>query len=113
MDRSCYWLLFVASDVELLYDPAQLVDCSAEAIDAPKIGVYTPSLRHDSQAAFPICHHFDTGQIRQCYLTDGFFHGECAACRGYMVDVDGRAGLPCKGYGLIDGLPVGPWSHGV
>lgn len=66
------WLLFVASDVEipsvqLLYSRIQT------AVNNDRIGIYTPSLRCDSRAAFGDCYNQRTSKLRECYLCEGFF----------------------------------------
>lgn len=71
-DMRAEWLLFVASDLDIP-DFASLAQYANEATSNSKIGVWTPSLSHDSRLSYKFCHHMPTNGLREAFIAEGFF----------------------------------------
>lgn len=72
LERNAYWLMFVASDVEIPR-PELLAERVSHAIRKWRLGIYTPALTQDSRLAYPQCYDHGTGDYRECYISEGFF----------------------------------------
>ena len=65
------WMFFLASDVKVR-DFKKLSDCISEIATDPTVGIYTPSLRPRSRAAFKSNLVQKTGRLRRVDLIEGF-----------------------------------------
>lgn len=65
------WLLFIASDVEIL-DTDAFVSRIDEISRMRGIGLYTPSLSRTSRLAYPVCFRQDSKGLRECFVCEGF-----------------------------------------
>jgi hypothetical protein len=103
------WMMFIASDVEI-DDVNAVCRRAVEAIQIPRVGVWTPSLRSGSRTDFNACINKDSQSVRECGLIEGFFfltRVDLLACL-YPIEKVNRYGwgadVALSFYAYADGL---------
>ena len=71
IQRSTEWLLFIASDVELVH-AEMMHECILEALDDSNIQLWTPSIAHNSRASFKSTFNRSTAGMRLGGVVEGF-----------------------------------------
>lgn len=71
LNRQADWLLFIASDVQLIEADLTL-QCILEATSNSNIQLWTPSVTHSSRASFKSTLNKNTAGMRHCGVPEGF-----------------------------------------
>jgi len=102
------WMMFVASDVEI-DDVNAVCRRAVEAIQDPRLGVWTPSLKPGSRSAAQACLNRGSQSVRECGLIEGFFflaRVDLLACL-YPIEKDN-----IYGWGADIALNYHGYAHG-